>query len=158
MEERNKPAYAKQFILMRREPLVVVYKIHGSLSEQERRDDDSIVISDNDYVQYISRMSSTEGALPAHVRNLMLEKPLLFLGYSLNDWNVRSIFEMIRQERGSEFEVKDYSVVRSFTKPEEAYCGRQRVDIVHTELQAFVGGIRGFAPAEARASGGEGSD
>ncbi len=145
-------------MLRRREPLVVVYKIHGSLSEQEGRDDDSIVISDNDYVEYISRMSSSNGALPAHVRNLMQAKPLLFLGYSLNDWNVRSIFELIRQGRGSEFDVKDYSVVRSFTRPEEAYCERQRVDIVHADLQAFVEGIRRFAPAEARASGSEGSD
>lgn len=141
LARHNVPSYPNHFHLSRREPLAVIYKIHGCLESGQEETDDSVVISDNDYVDYISRMATSEGVVPAYVGTLMRKKPFLFLGYSLNDWNVRSIFQMIVRKRADEFGVRDYSVMRRFTKFEATYCDRNRVTIIDTDLQFFVNEI-----------------
>ena len=125
---------------------MVVYKIHGCLTAGQDLADDSVIISDNDYVDYISRMATNEGVVPAYVGTLIRRKPFLFLGYSLNDWNVRSMFQMIVRKRGDEFSVRDYSVMRSFTRFEERYCERNHVAIIHTDLQSFVSELCALEP------------
>jgi hypothetical protein len=151
LQTENTPCYASQFHLSRRDPLALVYKIHGSLADDPTDVSDSVVISDNDYVDYISRMSTLEGAIPAYVGNLMRKKPFLFLGYSLKDWNVRSVFETLVTKRGDNPEVRDYLVTRRFTGFDEAYCSKHKVVILHTDLNNFVGRIRGFVPRSAAA-------
>jgi hypothetical protein len=158
LERRNPPTYPNLFHLSRRTPLVVVYKIHGCLVDGRDPSDDSVVISDNDYVDYISRMATNEGVVPAYVGNLLRRKPFLFLGYSLNDWNVRSMFQMIVRKRADPFGVRDYAVMRDFTKFEEKYCERNRVIILHTDLQSFVTELSALEPnGEIGTAGGQSS-
>jgi hypothetical protein len=70
-----------------------LFKIHGDISRPE-----SIVITDEDYIQFILRMSH-EG--PYHPIPMMLKYhltrwPTLFVGYSLLDYNLRLLFKTLR--------------------------------------------------------------
>jgi hypothetical protein len=141
-EKNNPPAYANQFLLTRRDPLVVVYKIHGGLFSGCPQSFDSVVISDNDYVEYISRMSTNEGVIPVCVGTLMRDKPFLFLGYSLKDWNVRSVFETMTRKRGAPGGVLDYLVTRGYSPLDEAYYEKHRIRVLKSTLSEFVSGIR----------------
>jgi hypothetical protein len=124
--------------------VVVLYKIHGCLSPLVTENEDAVVISDTDYVNYISQMSSSDGAVPAQVTSLLSRKRLLFLGYSLNDWNVRSIFQTVRRHRGERLgnRRRDYSVMRTVREYERLFFERQDVQIVETDLNAFVAGVQ----------------
>lgn len=59
-----------------------IYKIHGSISKP-----DSIVITDYDYQQFNEKGKY----LAAKLMTIFMEYPIIFIGYSLNDSNIRNI-------------------------------------------------------------------
>lgn len=63
-----------------------IYKIHGCVSDPE-----SIVLTHADYERYSSR----NAYLSAKLLTIFLEHPIFFIGYSLNDINIRLIFKDI---------------------------------------------------------------
>ncbi|WP_052330758.1 SIR2 family protein [Clostridium saudiense] len=63
-----------------------IYKIHGSVS-----DCNSIVISKKDYDRFFEK----EVYLNSKILTLFLEYPIVFLGYSISDRNVKSILSTI---------------------------------------------------------------
>ena len=63
-----------------------VYKIHGSVTEAG-----SLVLTSRDYENFEKRSAY----LIAKLLTIFLEYPVIFLGYSLNDRNIRNIFSTI---------------------------------------------------------------
>jgi hypothetical protein len=73
----------------------VVYKMHGGIdrAQQER---DSYVITEDDYIDFLTRMTSqSASAIPSIVAGHLQRRHLLFLGYSLRDWNLRVLLNQI---------------------------------------------------------------
>jgi hypothetical protein len=70
----------------------VLLKLHGDIDLPP-----SIVITEEDYITFISRMAS-EHFHPIHknIRARMNSWPILFVGYSLKDYNLRLLFKTIR--------------------------------------------------------------
>jgi hypothetical protein len=72
----------------------VVFKIHGDLDEPL-----SIVVTDEDYIKFVHRMTSREEAfnpVPLEIRYRLSRQPTLFIGYSLLDYNLRLLFRTLR--------------------------------------------------------------
>lgn len=63
-----------------------VYKIHGSLNKPQ-----SIVINENDYKGFKEK----RGYLAAKLLTIFMEYPIIFMGYSLSDTNIRDILSSI---------------------------------------------------------------
>lgn len=63
-----------------------IYKIHGSVTEAG-----SLVLTSRDYENFEKRSAY----LIAKLLTIFLEYPVIFLGYSLNDRNIRNIFSTI---------------------------------------------------------------
>lgn len=63
-----------------------IYKIHGSVTDAR-----SLVLTSKDYENFEKKASY----LIAKLLTIFLEYPIIFLGYSLNDRNIRNIFETI---------------------------------------------------------------
>ena len=82
-----KPSGAKPYLL----------KIHGDLDQP-----DSIVITDEDYIQFILRMGDKDPYRPVgeKVRYFLKTWPTLFIGYRLSDYNLRLLFKMLRRQLG----------------------------------------------------------
>jgi hypothetical protein len=70
----------------------ILLKLHGDFSKRE-----SIVITEEDYVVFIQRMSDLH-LHPIHenIRARMKTWPVLFIGYSLKDYNLRLLFRTLR--------------------------------------------------------------
>ena len=70
----------------------IVLKLHGDFSKPE-----SIVITEEDYIVFIQRMSDLH-LHPIHenIRARMKTWPVLFIGYSLKDYNLRLLFRTLR--------------------------------------------------------------
>lgn len=70
----------------------VLLKLHGDIDKPE-----SIVITEEDYIEFIQRMS-TPHLHPIHpnIRARMNSWPILFIGYSLKDYNLRLLFRTLR--------------------------------------------------------------
>jgi hypothetical protein len=73
----------------------VVYKMHGGI-DREQMERDSYVITEDDYIDFLTRMASkSAGAIPSFVARHLAKRHLLFLGYSLRDWNLRVLLNQI---------------------------------------------------------------
>lgn len=144
--KRNSNQYPRAFRLSKSKSLVlaVIYKIHGCLHPRLQKSDDGIVLSDDDYVNHIRQMSTSNGVTPSEVTSGLVGRKLLFLGYSLSDWNVRSIFAQIRSERGTKD--RDYAVTLASGAFEELFFSKNDVTIYQTDLNAFASGIRTAMP------------
>jgi hypothetical protein len=71
----------------------LLFKIHGDLDTP-----DSIVITDEDYITFVQRMSDIPALhpVPETIRYRMTRWPTLFIGYSLRDYNMRLLFRTLR--------------------------------------------------------------
>ena len=74
----------------------VVVKVHGAVDSNGRWDD-SFVISEDHYSEYLAL--TPEESLPLGLKERLLASRLLFLGYSLTDWNLRVLLHRIRSEQ-----------------------------------------------------------
>jgi hypothetical protein len=71
----------------------VVFKIHGDIDHEE-----SIVVTDEDYIKFLLRMSNKEpyDPVPLKLKADLTEWTTLFVGYSLLDYNLRLLFQALR--------------------------------------------------------------
>ena len=71
----------------------IVFKIHGCISRPE-----TIVITDEDYIDFVLRMSNKEpyDPLPRRLKVYLTDWTTLFVGYSLLDYNLRLLFKTLR--------------------------------------------------------------
>jgi hypothetical protein len=79
-DDRRQPTVKEPFLL----------KMHGDV-----RNPESIVITDEDYIQFVLVMSRN-GPLPVTYAYHLQKWPTLFVGYSLLDYNLRLLFKMLR--------------------------------------------------------------
>lgn len=72
----------------------LVFKFHGDLDH----DGGSIVITDDDYIRFVQRMSDRDRLypVPPSVKYRLVRWPTLFLGYSLRDFDLRLLLRTLR--------------------------------------------------------------
>jgi hypothetical protein len=148
------------------QPLIILYKLHGCIYDvlqcprvQGKEDDsencthDGIVLSEDDYIASIARLAHNDGVIPVAVANLMQRIPILFLGYSLSDWNVRGFLQVLRKKgagaRGStDSDTKrDYAVVRRLSTLDKGFFAKNKIIVLKAELNEFSPEIERLASA-----------
>jgi hypothetical protein len=72
----------------------VIYKMHGSI-QREQPDLDSYVITEEDYVDFLSGMVAKRSVPPTFMSHFR-SRHFLFLGYGLQDWNLRVVLKNIK--------------------------------------------------------------
>lgn len=77
----------------------VVYKMHGTASEL-MKELDSYVITEEDYVEFLSLMTSREAIPPLFITHFYTRQ-FLFLGYGLRDWNFRVMLKSLKEKTKS---------------------------------------------------------
>lgn len=70
----------------------VLLKLHGDFSSP-----DSVVVTEDDYINFVQKMSD-DNAHPVHlsIRTKLMSWPVLFIGYSLRDYDFRLLFRTLR--------------------------------------------------------------
>lgn len=84
----------------------VIFKLHGTVERQAppparmgaTPGDESFVITEDHYINYLARAGDT-GLIPAEILSKLSISSILFLGYSLSDWNLRVLLQRIWLER-----------------------------------------------------------
>jgi hypothetical protein len=116
-----------------------ILKLHGDIEQPE-----SIVITDEDYIQFALRMGDREpyDPVPLILKYYMTEWSSLFLGYSLFDYNNRLLFEALR--RKIDVKLSDMYVVDWRPDPllVSSWQDRRRfVRFIGQDLWAFIFGL-----------------
>jgi SIR2-like domain len=119
----------------------VIVKLHGCVNRDSADcDDDSYVIAEDHYIQYLTHR--VDEMLPPGVISRLKRSHLLFLGYSLRDWNVRAIIEAMRIDRTR----KAWWAVMANPGDdlEEESWRHRRVEIIKLELETYLEGLEGY--------------
>lgn len=137
----------------------IIYKMHGSIDRQSS-EWESYVITEDDYVDFLTRMTGNT-AIPAGIKQAFRSKRFLFLGYGLNDWNLRVILNRLKTDiarpkldedeeskadedkRGTRSsELRSWAIQYHPSKLEEWLWGRRNVNIYDEEIDHFIKEIR----------------
>ena len=118
----------------------VVYKMHGSI-DLDNIERDSYVITEDDYIDFLTRMTG-QGArvIPSFVAKHMAQRNLLFLGYSLRDWNLRVLLNQI--ERLSHRSITSWAIQYNPSMMEEQFWDKRSVEIFNLKVDEFVEVLR----------------
>lgn len=114
-----------------------ILKIHGDVSKPE-----SIVVTDEDYIQFVLRMSDKHPHHPfgKNVLTHLIKWPTLFIGYSLTDYNLRLLFKTLRWRMDAAqipptyaIDIRPDSLIRDVWEYQRRY-----VSFIVTDLWDFV--------------------
>jgi hypothetical protein len=118
----------------------VVLKLHGCL-DRENAADDSYVITEDSYIDYLS-LGDVGALIPIALSQRLTSNSLLFLGYSLSDWNLRVVMNRIWGAR--KLVVKSWAVQREPADPNQSkieqalWDDRENIELVYCELAEYV--------------------
>lgn len=124
---------------------ISLFKMHGCISDADAH---HLVITDEDYINFISNAwnQSEKKRLPWHVEGLFNRSNILFVGYSLEDWNFRILYKQSGEKND-----RDKLAVQ-FLKPLDPrekiahakrramveFWGTKRVNIVNAKADDFM--------------------
>ena len=74
----------------------LVYQVFGSLDVPE-----SLVITEDDYFEFLVGVTQSSDLVPPPVRRALADSALLFLGFGLEDWDVRILLRTLVSQEGA---------------------------------------------------------
>ncbi|MHB1309816.1 MAG: SIR2 family NAD-dependent protein deacylase [Limisphaerales bacterium] len=127
----------------------VIFKLHGTVERRDRtvaataqtRGDESFVITEDHYIDYLARASDT-GLIPAEILGKLSISNILFLGYSLGDWNLRILLQRIWLER--ELTANCWAVNAFADYLEQEIWKKRGVQILRLRLEHYFGQLTGI--------------
>ncbi len=74
----------------------VIVKIHGAVDKPRGvlPDKENYVVTENDYIDFLSR-DKIGNYIPMQILNKLIDSRILFLGYSLSEWNLRVFVQRV---------------------------------------------------------------
>jgi hypothetical protein len=124
----------------------VIYKMHGSVHRQGGKYD-SYVITEEDYVDFLSRMTG-QTAVPAFFMRYFQSRYFLFLGYGLRDWNLRVVLRNLKAQMpvaasdDEDEEVASWAIQYQPSAVEVELWNARRVKIYDVMISEFVREMR----------------
>ncbi|MDQ5821553.1 MAG: SIR2 family protein [Actinomycetota bacterium] len=117
----------------------VIYKMHGTLAEEMKWD--NFVITEDDYVRFLSQLSS-EAAVPACFYPHFDRRSFLFLGYGLKDWTFRVVLHGVlfarQQPSTADAAALGWAVQKKPSVLEQELWRARGVRIYDIPLETFV--------------------
>jgi hypothetical protein len=136
------------------ETTTVIYKMHGTVDRAQRKWD-SYVITEEDYVDFLSRMTG-QTAVPALFMRHFRTRHFLFLGYGLGDWNLRVVLKNITGAAGAssapaedgeeEEDLRSWAIQFRPSVLETELWNARNVKIYDVDINEFAGKLREQAP------------
>jgi hypothetical protein len=116
--------------------------MHGCISQPEMK---GLVITEEDYINFLAnalREHDPEKTLLNYIKGELLQRTIIFIGYSLSDWNFRAIFKGVEKDR----ELRSYAVqLRNAASPllrlqDKAmiFWHDKKVDILNADGESFM--------------------
>lgn len=125
----------------------VIYKMHGTVDRQLKQWD-SYVITEEDYVDFLSRMMG-QTAVPAQFMRHFRTRHFLFMGYGLNDWNLRVVLKNLRSvlpgaeekpadEENEEEDLRSWAIQFGPSDLEVELWSARKVRIYNVDINEFA--------------------
>jgi len=123
----------------------VIFKMHGTVDRGGTFGGDHYVVTEEDYIKFIARMTSGDTAIPAVLSEHLLDRNFLFLGYGLADWNLRVLLNnlgnLFAKERPGKA-LSAWAIQRSPSELENILWNTRKVSIFDMAIDDFVEKLR----------------
>lgn len=119
---------------------VVLHKMHGSIDQPN-----SMVITRSDYVRYLATLMDRDIGMPDYFwRTMIPQRTLLFLGYSLNDWNFQVIWEgVLAALKTAGRAPASYAIVKEADDFQKDYWMQRNIHLIVCDLTEFAVALAG---------------
>lgn len=120
----------------------VILKIHGTVDRVADRNSldrdliaDSFVITEDDYINYLSH-TDISGLVPAQLKSKLMNSGFLFLGYGLRDWNLRVI--MHRLWGAQSYKYSSWAIQKEAEDLDVELWSKRNVRIIELPLEEYI--------------------
>jgi SIR2-like domain len=121
----------------------VILKIHGAV-DRESRDRDSYVITEDHYIDYLTR-TEVDQLLPNVLLTVLRHSSFLFLGYSMRDWNLRVILHRIWGQQPLGY--VSWAIQRGPTEIDRQLWAARHVEVLDVPLDEYIDGFEAYLRA-----------
>ena len=133
-----------EYARLRLDQRAVIAKIHGAVDRIHGAD--SFVITEDHYIDYITRADIAD-LFPVTLTAKLRTSHLLFLGYSLRDWNLRvMLYRLWGEQEGRNF--KSWAVQADPDRIDSAAWDKRGVDILPIRVENFVAAVEKRLPPQ----------
>ena len=131
----------RDFLLSDFDDIVLIYKMHGSVTHPLEADRETIIITEDDYIDFVTTSNGNRGVPPRALTTLFQKSAFLFLGYSLEDWNFRVMLRLVEQcaKLGSR---RHWAIHRHPSLLEVRFWDHRGVTVFDAPLEDFVDRLR----------------
>jgi DNA-binding SARP family transcriptional activator len=124
------------------ETRTVILKLHGQVDRGPDREWESFVITEDDYIDYLSE-GDIAGAIPVGLAAKLRRSHFLFLGYTMADWNLRVILNRLWSDQPLTY--RSWAVQPDAKPLEREFWRRRDVDVREVSLDRYVETLAGYA-------------
>lgn len=121
-------------------PEIVLHKMNGTVEHPR-----SMVITQSDYIRYLANLNDPDRGMPEFFRKTIIPSfNLLFLGYSLEDWNFQVIWEgVLANYRDAGTQLESYAILKLPADPQTAgflrtFWTRRNITLIDCDLTEFA--------------------
>ena len=114
---------------------LILHKMHGTVENPR-----SMVITQSDYIRYLANLNDSNRGMPDLFRRTVIPNfVLLFLGYGLEDWNFRVIWEgVLAQYHDTGTQIQSYALVRKPSDFQIGFWRARHIDVLDYDLTDFA--------------------
>jgi hypothetical protein len=119
---------------------LVLYKIHGSFEDTTDREGATLpmVVSEEDYIEFLAASSIKNQTVPRLIERRLVDSVLLFLGYGLEDWDIRTIYKGYIEQLPASLQRKSFAVQRNPSAFWTEFWKKKNVIIYDLDLYEFT--------------------
>ena len=117
----------------------IIFKIHGSSGPGDIQD---YLITEDDYLRFLQRMMNG-AAVPTPLAVPMRTRQFLFIGYGLEDWNMRLLLHQLKEYVSAPSSVTppSWAIMHSVDEVDRRLWRDRGVDLFEIPLADFVDGL-----------------
>ena len=126
----------------------IIYKIHGTfngstrffIGQMDENELDSLIVTEDDYIQFLMVMDKQEQkiGIPRQITSKLSYSTLLFLGYSLEDWDFRTIYKGLIESLPKQQARRSFAFQKKPSKFWVEFWKSKGVEIYDVDLYDFA--------------------
>jgi DNA-binding SARP family transcriptional activator len=124
--------YATELSLERR---TIILRVHGQVDVSEAREWESFLVTEDDYIAYLAQ-SDLASVMPVSLVAKLRRSHFLFLGYRMQDWNLRVILNRLWGE--AEIAYRSWAIQPAPAALERAFWRQRDVEVVDASPDDYV--------------------
>ena len=131
---------------------LLLYKIHGSFNGPASRKPlaplapkdppkSPLIITEEDYIEFMTAMGARDGervGVPDCIRDRMQRNMLLFLGYGLEDWDIRAIYKGLIDSLDKDDKRESFAIQKEPNELWKRFWSHRSVNVKEFNLYKFA--------------------